>query len=38
MPPEDAPLFRALRQAHPEMTPEELIAKIFSRALREVHI
>lgn len=38
MPPEDEPLFRALRKEHPELTPEELISKLVSRALRECYI
>jgi hypothetical protein len=35
MPPDDAPLFKALRKDHPELSPEEIIAKLVSRALRE---
>lgn len=32
---DDEPLFRALSKSHPELRPEDLIAKLVSRALRE---
>lgn len=38
LPPDDAALFPAARQSHPELTQEKLVARLVSRALRECYL